>query len=184
MSSIRQRRKNADYLNVGSSASPAYELMGTGFTKADDEPSASTSSKRYINQKSAVQSVNGYEWSMPYDFDEIDSEKAIAFIVKIGKEELTGEDAETDYISVDLNGTSGQNGYPARKRTVAIEVASFDDSDGEIQGSGNLLAKSDWVFGYFDTTNKTFTQSDDAKAAFSYAVALTTSGTTGASGTT
>ena len=176
--SIRQRRKNADYIKVGS----GFEFMGTGFTQLDDEPSASTTSKRYINMSGEIQSITGYAWSAPFTFDQIDSEKAIAAIVKIGKEELTGADAETEYVSVDLNGTSGVSGYPARKRSVAIEVSSFDDSDGEIEGSGNLLAKGEWVYGYFDTSTKTFTENDTAKEAFSYAVALSASGATGASG--
>lgn len=45
-----------------------------------------------------------------------------------------------------------------KRRRVAIEVADFSDNDGEIQGSGNLLAVSDWVEGSFDTTTKTFTE--------------------------
>ena len=40
---------------------------------------------------------------------------------------------------------------------MAIEVAEFSDNDGEIQGSGNLLAVGDWEWGSFDTSTKTFT---------------------------
>ena len=78
---------------------------------------------------------------------------------KIFKEhwkEKTGQDAEADYVRVDLAGTKTVNGYPARKRKVAIEVAEFTDNDGEITGSGNLLGKGDWEFGFFDTEKKTF----------------------------
>ena len=64
--------------------------------------------------------------------------------------------AEAEYIRVDLAGAKTANGYPARKRSVAIEVAEFTDNDGEITGSGNLLGKGDWVFGYFDPEKKTF----------------------------
>ena len=70
--------------------------------------------------------------------------------------EKTGQDAEADYVRVDLAGTKTVNGYPARKRKVAIEVAEFTDNDGEITGSGNLLGKGDWEFGFFDTEKKTF----------------------------
>lgn len=103
----------------------------------------------------------------------IESEKAIALIAKIGKEELTGSNAETEYIKVDLSGTEDQTkGFPAKKRNVAIEVASFDDSDGEIEGSGNLHALSDWVYGYFKTSTKTFSEDASAKSAFVYAATL------------
>ena len=35
-------------------------------------------------------------------------------------------------------------------------MAEFTDNDGEITGSGNLLGKGDWEFGFFDTEKKTF----------------------------
>lgn len=50
-----------------------------------------------------------------------------------------------------------ENTFEARQRRVAVEVAEFSDNDGEIQGSGNLLGKTDWVKGEFNTKTKTFT---------------------------
>lgn len=154
---VKQRYQEADYLNVaGSAAEAKYVLMGTGFTKIDDSPSAQTTSKRYVNNKSATKAIGSYDWSAPYELDLIEDEEAIAFIAEIGRHEKTGPDAETDYIKVDLAGTKSANGFPARKRRVAIEVSEFSDSDGEIVGSGNLLGKGDWEFGFFDPTTSTF----------------------------
>jgi hypothetical protein len=171
--SVRQRAQNAGYLKVGET----FEFMGTGFTQLDDSPAAATKQKRYINMVSESQSISGYAWTAPFTFDQIDSEKAIAHLIKVGKEELVGGDAETEYIDVDLLGekdatAEASKGYPARKRRVAIEISSFDDSDGEIEGSGNLLAKSDWEYGWFDTTGKTFTADNSAKSNFAYAKTL------------
>lgn len=158
MDGVKQRYQEADYLNVSAVKEiEKYVLMGTGFTKIDDSPSAQTTSKRYVNNKSATKSIGSYDWSAPYELDMIEAEEAIAFIAEIGRREKTGSEAETDYIRVDLLGTKGENGYPARKRRVAIEVAEFVDSDGEITGSGNLLGKGDWEFGFFDPTTGTFT---------------------------
>lgn len=169
MAGVRMRADNADYLMIDST----YEFIGNGFTKLDDDPAASTSSKRYINMRSEVQSITGYAWTAPFTFDQIDSEKAIAFLTKIGKEEMTGSATETNYVSVDLNGTKDETkGYPARMRKVAIEVASFDDSDGEIEGSGNLLAKSDWSYGFFNVETKAFSEDETAKTKFAYSVTL------------
>lgn len=154
---VKQRYQEADYLDVGTSGSESYVLMGTGFTKIDDSPSAQTSSKRYVNNKSITKSIGSYDWSAPFESDMIETEEAIAFIAEIGRREKTGEDADTNYIRVDLAGTKGENGYPARKRKVAIEVSDFADNDGEITCSGNLLGKSDWIFGSFDPTTKKFT---------------------------
>lgn len=173
--SVRQRAQIAGYLKVGD----AFEFMGTGFTQLNDSPAAATKQKRYINMVSESQSISGYAWTAPFTFDQIDSEKAIAHLIKVGKEELVGGDAETEYVDVDLLGEkdsteSASKGYPARKRNVAIEVSSFDDSDGEIEGSGNLLAKGDWEYGWFDTETKVFTAADAAKANFAYAKTLST----------
>lgn len=109
------------------------------------EDNGGTTSKRYVNNKSATKSVGSYDWSAPFEMDMIEEEKAVDYIVQIGRKEKTGADAETEYIRVDLKGEKGASGYPARKRKVAIEVADFTDNDGEIVGSGNLLGNL-WHF--------------------------------------
>lgn len=162
---VEQRYQQPDYIDVsGESGTPQYELLGFGVTQLDNSPSAQTTSKRYVNQKSATQSIGSYEWTAPLEFDLIRSEKAIEFIADIGENEKTGVDAETLYVKVFLNKpvASKQNTYEARRRRVAVEVADFADNDGEIQGSGNLLGKTDWVKGEFSTETKTFTEASEA----------------------
>ena len=162
---VEQRYQQPDYIDVsGGSGTPQYELLGFGVTQLDNSPSAQTTSKRYVNQKSATQSIGSYEWTAPLEFDLIRSEKAIEFIADIGENEKTGVDAETLYVKVFLNKpvASKQNTYEARRRRVAVEVADFADNDGEIQGSGNLLGKTDWVKGEFNTKTKTFTEASEA----------------------
>lgn len=154
------RHQHADYIDVtGGSESPQFELMGTGFTQIDSSPSAQTTSKRYVNQKSATQSIGSYEWTAPLEFDLIRSEAAVEFIADIGENEKTGVDAESLYVQVYLEKpvASKQNTFEAKQRRVAVEISDFSDNDGEIQGSGNLLGKTDWVNGEFNTQTKTFT---------------------------
>ena len=163
---VEQRYQQPDYIDVsGGSGTPQYELLGFGVTQLDNSPSAQTTSKRYVNQKSATQSIGSYEWTAPLEFDLIRSEKAIEFIADIGENEKTGVDAETLYVKVFLNKpvASKENTYEARQRRVAVEVADFADNDGEIQGSGNLLGKTDWVKGEFNTKTKTFTEASEAE---------------------
>ena len=159
-SGVVARYQHPGYLDVsGASGTAQYELLGFGVTQLDDSPSAQTTSKRYVNQKSATQSIGSYEWTAPLEFDLIRSEKAIEYIAKIGENELTGAAAETYYVLAYLERPveSQTNKFKAKRRKVAIEVADFSDNDGEIQGSGNLLAVTDWVWGQFDTTTNTFT---------------------------
>lgn len=160
MEGVKQRYQEADYLNVGTDA-VKFVLMGTGFTKIDDAPSAQTKSKRYVNNKGMTKSIGSYDWSASFETDMIESEEAVKYIADVGRKEKTGVDAETDYVRVDLSGTKTDTGYPARKRTVAIEVADITDNDGEMVCSGNLLGKGDWEFGTFDPTTATFTADEE-----------------------
>ncbi len=157
---VVNRYMHADYIDVtGGSDSPEYALMGTGFTQIDSSPSAQTTSKRYVNQKSATQSIGSYEWTAPLEFDLIRSEEAVAFIADIGENEKTGVGAETLYVKVYMEKPvdSKDNTFEAKQRRVAVEISDFSDNDGEIQGSGNLLGKTDWIDGEFNTQTNTFT---------------------------
>ena len=84
--SIKQRRSIANYLHV----EEAYELCGVGFTDLNENPSAQTSKKRYINQKSSTTTITGYDWSAPFKTDMIRSDKVVDFICGIGEKQLTG----------------------------------------------------------------------------------------------
>ena len=94
----------------------------------------------------------------------IRSEAAVEFIADIGENEKTGVDAESLYVQVYLEKPvdSKQNTFEAKQRRVAVEISDFSDNDGEIQGSGNLLGKTDWVNGEFNTQTKTFTPATEA----------------------
>lgn len=151
---IRKRKIQANYLKVADT----FELLGTGFTELNESPSAQTTSKRYINQSSASQSVTGYEWATEFTADQIVSEKAIEYIREIGEMQKLGSDTETDYLIVDLDKPAATTGFRARKIKVAISIDSFPDNDGELGIEGSFLGISDPVLGTFDTTTKEFTE--------------------------
>ena len=85
------------------------------------------------------------------------------FIADIGENEKTGGDAETLYVKVYMEKpvASKANTFEAKQRRVAVEIAEFSDNEGEIQGSGNLLGKTDWVNGEFNTETKAFTPASE-----------------------
>lgn len=157
--STRKRKIQANYLQVEKD----FELLGTGFTELNESPSAQTTSKRYINQSSASQSITGYEWNTSFNADQIVSEKAIEHIRDIGEMQKTGADTETDYVIVDLDRPAQTAGFRARKFKVAISVDSFEDNDGELGITGSLLGISDPVEGTFDTSTNKFTEGFTAK---------------------
>lgn len=160
LTAIKKRKMEADYLNVGTVETPEYALCGTGFTALTETPSAQTSSKKYINMDSARQSVTSYEWTAPFEADQIQSEKALAHILDIAKGLKTGGDVETDFVQVDLDEpvAGAENTFAARKRTVAIAVSEMPDNDGEMGVNGDFLGVADPVFGTFNTVTKEFTE--------------------------
>lgn len=154
---VKQRYQEVSYLKV----SEAFELMGTGFTELNEDPGAQTTSKKYINDKSSTSSITSYEGEHGFTADQIPSEKVIKDLVSIGKERKTGADAEREFVRVDLDekveGDTTGTVFKARMFTVAAEISSFSDNDGELQVEGTLHDKGDPVMGKFDTKTKTFT---------------------------
>ena len=157
---IRKRMIQGNYLKVGE----VFELLGTGFTELNEMPSAQATSKRYINQSSASQSITGYEWATTFNTDQIVSDKAIEHIREIGEMLKAGADTETEYVIVDLDKEGKTSGYRARKFKVAIQVEGFEDNEGELTITGSFLGLSDPVLGTFDTTTKAFAEGFTPKA--------------------
>ena len=152
--SVRKRIKQASYLKVDS----AFELLAV-FTENVESPSAQTTSKRYTVDSNTTQSVTGYEWSSSFTGDQMESDEVVKYIRNIGEMCLTGSDAESEYLIVDLDQAAATAGsYRARKFNVAIQVDEFPDNDGELGLSGSFLGQGDPILGTFDTATKTFTE--------------------------
>lgn len=149
------RNMIADYLEVADT----YVLMGTGFKSLDESPGAKLESTIYINQSSASSTVTQYETKFAFTADTIADESAIMALYKVGRDHLTGEAAEFDYVRVDLYETASPEGtYKARKFKVCAEISDFKGEGGEkIEVSGNLNAVGDPIQGTFNVSTKTFT---------------------------
>ncbi len=157
----------ADYLGIPGDSDTTYALMGAGFNTLDENPAAQLDTKAYINDKAASSIVKGYQPQFPFDTDLIKSEEAVMELYKIGRDELTGADAERDYIRVELfePAASKENTFKARKFRVAVEVASCAGAGGEtIKVTGNLNNVGTFVDGEFNTTTKTFTEAGAAES--------------------
>jgi len=102
MAGVKQRRSVANYLDIGLDSS-TFVLLGAGFTELNESPSAQTASKRYVNDKSETKSIVGYDWSTSFNTDQMRDEDAVEYICNIGEMQLTGTDAEADYVIVDLD---------------------------------------------------------------------------------
>lgn len=150
---VRKRLKQANYLKVGT----GYEFLGFSFTSLNEKPSPKTTSKRYVGNSSATQGIGSYEWSVDFEGDQIESDEAIEYIVNIGEMCLTGVDAESEYLIVDIDKPATTTGdFRCRKIGVAIKVDELPDNDGELGLKGSFLGLTDVEEGTFTQTTKAY----------------------------
>lgn len=164
---IRKRKVQANYLKVNNK----FEQLSVGFTELNESPSPQTSSKRYIHQSGATQSITSYEWSSAFTADQIENETVIEYLRNIGEMLVTGAGTETEYLIVDLDKPSKDGGFRARKFDVAIQIDEFGDEDGDLTMSGSFLGKGDPIEGTVTIVdgNVTFTEGfEDKTLEFEY----------------
>ena len=155
------RNQIADYISK-TTASSTYELMGTGFKTLDETVGAQTDSDTYINDTSSSSYVKGYETEFPFESHLIISQTALKDLYTVGRNHLTGSDAEFNYVRVDLfdplTGEGNTNTYRARKFLVCAEIS---DCSGESASPDSVSSTwkcvGDPVLGTFNTSTKTFT---------------------------
>lgn len=151
------RYQIADY--ISETTEEAYKLMGTGFSKLDENPNAQTEETVYICDKTSSTDITSYKSQFPFTSHLIKDQDATMMLYKVGRDHLVGEDAELFYVRVDLyDQAQSENTFKARKMRVSVEVSSCSGEGGKkIEVSGNLNAKGDPIEGTFNISTKTFT---------------------------
>ena len=155
---VVQRHQIADYLNIGTSESPNWVLMGVGFTSLNETFGAESESSKYVNEASESSSVTSYKSVFPFEAHLIKSQDAVNALYTVGRNHLVGAEAEFEYCRVELfdGKASAESTYAARKFLVSAEVSSIE-GDKKQSVKGNLNAVGDPVDGYFNTKTPAFT---------------------------
>lgn len=155
---VVQRHQIADYLNIGTSESPNWVLMGVGFTSLNENFGAESESSKYVNEASESSSVTSYKSVFPFEAHLIKSQEAVNALYTVGRNHLVGAEAEFEYCRVELfeGKASADSTYAARKFLVSAEVSSIE-GDKKQSVKGNLNAVGDPVDGYFNTKTPAFT---------------------------
>ena len=158
---VVQRHQFADYLNIGTSAKPNWVLMGVGFTTLDETFGAESESEKYVNESASSSSVVSYTSVFPFEARLIKSQDAVNALYHVGRNHLTGSDAEFEYCRVELwdqkmqTESKVENTFAARKFLVSAEISGVSGEKKQSM-SGNLNAVGDPVDGYFNTKTTTF----------------------------
>lgn len=153
------RNMISDYLEVQGASEKEYVLMGVGFKSLDESPGAKLDTTIYVHQSTASSSVINYETKFPFTADTISDEKAVMALYKVGRDHLTGANAEFNYVRVDLfEAPTPEKTYKARLFKVCAEISDFKGEGGEkLEVSGNLNAVGDPVQGTFNVETRKFT---------------------------
>lgn len=155
---VVQRHQIADYLNIGTSESPNWVLMGVGFTSLNETFGAESESSKYVNEASESSSVTSYKTVFPFEAHLIKSQEAVNALYTVGRNHLVGAEAEFEYCRVELfeGKASEDSTYAARKFLVSVEASTIE-GDKKQSVKGNLNAVGDPVDGYFNTKTPAFT---------------------------
>lgn len=151
----------ARYLDVagyGASTSD-IQLLNVGFNKFDENSNPTEKSTQYVGDKSKTNTVTGYDNQFDVEFDRIKNNAVNDYCYNIFINRKTGTEAQTYLYLVDLSSETTTNTYSARKIRVSVIVESCTNNPGESKvSSGSLKGVGDFIYGTFNTSTKTFTE--------------------------
>ena len=123
---IIRRSQRVAFMNTGTTEAPVYTRM-TGFTSLAYSKNSKEYTRHYVDEVSERSDVVGYAPSIAYAFDRHTENAVHEKIARIHDEELLGNDAHVEILTVDLF-TAGESGVcDAVKRTYAV----IPDKDGD-----------------------------------------------------
>lgn len=154
----------ADYLECGTGEDKAYYFCNVGYKALNEELNPQVETTNYVGYKNASSDVESYQVQFAFEADFFKDETAVKEVWDIGHDQKTGEDAQRNYVRVDLydpvteNDEVVANTFRARKFLVAVEVSSMSgEATKKMSVSGNFRVIGDFVPGTFNTQTRTFT---------------------------
>ena len=147
------------FINVGTTETPDYALLGEGVTNAEVQYNPQTIEETYVHQDSGVTEVESYRPTSPVEQSCIAGDDVFDFVDALRKARAVLDAAKTDIVMVYMYEDEGTAGYPAEQQDVSIQIDSFGGAGGEtnkINFTINFLG--DPVVGEFDVDAGTFTE--------------------------
>ncbi|MBQ2544725.1 MAG: hypothetical protein II557_00410 [Clostridia bacterium] len=144
---IVKRADRQHYMNIGSAANPVWYQIGEGFTEFAESKNAVSYQRRYIHEVTKRTDVTGYAPVIDYEFEVYTENPVIDRLRRIADEELVGEDAKVDVMTVDLFDEGALPGcYRAYRRQYSVipdESGKGTDAlvyTGTMKGVGDVAA--------------------------------------------
>lgn len=156
-----KRSDKVSFLNTGTSDVPVYTRM-TKFTEIAKSKNASEYTRQYVDEESETTDVTGYSEEVRYGFDQHTNNAVHEIIVNVTDNELTGDNAVIEVVTVDKSKQNTDGSYEARYRKYAVIPDGEGDSTDAYTYSGKLKVKGKFTKGTAtlneDETVATFTE--------------------------
>lgn len=156
--SIVKRSDRQHYINIESTSSPTWSLVGEGFTEFSESKNAVSYQRRYIHESTKRTDVTGYAPVIDYEFEVYKNNPVIEKLRHITDLELTGDDAKVDVLCVDLFDEADSDSYAAIKRSYSVIPDECGSGNDSLIYTGTMKAVGDIVKGTFNMKTKAFTE--------------------------
>lgn len=152
------RHQFETYMDLGTSGSPDFNLIGEGFTSLSESKNPKEYTRKYVNKTVEQSDVIGFSPSIAYNCDAISDDPVVAEIIDITDGEAKGDDTHRDIVTVNLWQPGGTEGtYVACKRNYSVIPSNKGDGTDALVYTGTFKAVGDKVTGVFAPATKTFT---------------------------
>lgn len=153
------REKLMHFLNIGTTGTDKYVLIGDGVSSLTEEFNPESETKQYINQSNGTTNIKSYTPSISVEKEYIQNDELQAWMNEKIKTLPTGSSAMTDYVRVNILETPTEEGeYPAVKRKCSYQFDSIGgDAGSELMNNMTLGGVGDPIQGTFNVTTNKFT---------------------------
>lgn len=135
-----KRSDKVAFMNVSKSNVPDFQRMRK-FTDISTSKNSVEYNRQYVDEEGEDSDVVGYSEEKGYAFDQYTNNPVHERIVEITDEELTGDDAIVEILTVDKSKPVTTGGYEARLRKYAVIPDSDGDSTDAYTYSGSFKKK-------------------------------------------
>jgi hypothetical protein len=136
-----KRSQIATFLNISSSSSANYKLVGVGVTTYKIAMNPKKTTETYISDNSATTTVDSYEPSGAVTLQAVAGDPLYNYLDAMRRNPAVLDDAVTDLVDVYMYQSSSSGAYPADKHSVAVEINDFG-------GDGGMPAEISFTFNY------------------------------------
>lgn len=161
------RSEMRSYMNTGTTAAPAFAMIGEGFTSLSEAKNPKEYSRQYVHERTERTDVVGYAPAISYSVDIYTNNPVIKKIRDVTDQELIGTDAQVEIVTAEHFGDAAvdETALTAYKRTYAIIPDAKGDGTEALVYTGTFKAVGDIVKGKFNAKDGSMAFTPDTDAA-------------------